>query len=165
MLFQLFGPVLFSAHVYGSSQLVGTRSLSIAIVLLSDLYTVLPPLDIPQRLNWKSFLAAPEDCTIKEDNLSKSKQWNKILYFVLFNNLFLNYFNTLLFKREGTVFTNIFSNNTCIKFHKLLLKNFGSVVSLFEQSRAEVDCVWQKSEIVCVMLLVIWNWKNVQNMM
>ena len=27
MLFQLFGPVLFSAHVYGSSQLVGARSL------------------------------------------------------------------------------------------------------------------------------------------
>ena len=31
LLFQLFGPVLFSAHVYGSSQLVGTRSLVLTI--------------------------------------------------------------------------------------------------------------------------------------
>ena len=101
----------FCSNLVPNHAIYAPRSLPtvcIAIVLLSDLYTVLPPLDIPQRLNWKSFFAAAEDCTIKEDNLSKSKQWNKILYFVLFNNLFLNYFNTLLFKREGTVFTNIF---------------------------------------------------------
>ena len=79
---------------------------------------------IPQRLNWKSFLAAPEDCTIKGDNLSKSKQWNKILYFGPFNNLFLNYFNTLLFKREGIYYiplSIILASNFICYFLKTLV--------------------------------------------
>ena len=41
MLFQLFGPVLFSAHVYGCSQLAGTS--------LADLYQLMPRHQMVQR--------------------------------------------------------------------------------------------------------------------
>ena len=41
MLFQLFGPVLFSAHVFGSSQLVGSCSLLTFLVWMGQLIAFL----------------------------------------------------------------------------------------------------------------------------